>query len=123
MAVVEGICFALYDVLQVVQNSSQEITQLNVSGGFVQSEVWVQLLADVTGKKLLLIQEQDASSIGAVFLCAKTLEVEFTFSSPDAQVISPNLSKHERYQKIFPIFKELYHTLSPLMKKVQHLNL
>jgi gluconokinase len=118
-AVVEGICFALYDVLQVVQNSSQEITQLNVSGGFVQSAVWVQLLADVTGKKLLLIQEQDASSIGAVFLCAKTLGVEFTFSSPDAQVISPNLSKHERYQKIFPIFKELYHTLSPLMKKVQ----
>ena len=122
-AVLEGVCFALNDVLQVVQNSAEEITQINISGGFVQSAVWMQMLADVTGKKLVLVQKEDASAIGAVFLAAKTLNLDFSFVGSTPQSIIPNSVNHEHYRKIFPIFKELYHSLSPLMKKLQHFNL
>jgi gluconokinase len=122
-AVLEGVCFALNDVLQVVQNSADAITQINISGGFVQSEVWMQMLADITGKKLVLVQKEDASAIGAVFLAAKTLNLDFSFVGTAPQSIIPNAVNHEHYRKIFPIFKELYHSLSPLMKKLQHSNL
>lgn len=122
-AVLEGVCFALNDVLQVVQNSAETITQINISGGFVQSEVWMQMLADITGKKLVLVQKEDASAIGAVFLAAKTLKLDFSFVGSELQSIVPDSAKHEHYRKIFPIFKELYHSLSPLMKKLQHQNL
>jgi gluconokinase len=122
-AVLEGVCFALNDVLQVVQNSADAITQINISGGFVQSEVWMQMLADITGKKLVLVQKEDASAIGAVFLAAKTLHLDLSFAGTAPQSIIPNAVNHEHYRKIFPIFKELYHSLSPLMKKLQHPNL
>jgi gluconokinase len=121
-AVLEGICFALYDVMQVVQNSAGAITRLKISGGFVQSDVWMQLLADITGKELVLAQKEDASAIGAVMLASKTLGLGITFSDSNELIILPDSAKHERYQKIFPIFKELYHTLSPIMKKLKHLN-
>ena len=49
-AVIEGICYALNDVLQSLAASGQQIDQLNVSGGFVSSPVWLQILSDVAGK-------------------------------------------------------------------------
>lgn len=122
-AVLEGVCFALFDVLQAVQQSSGEITQLNISGGFVQSDVWMQILADITGKQLHLVQKEDASAIGAVMLASKILDLGVTFPDSSSRIIRPDLANHERYQKIFPIFKELYHSLSPLMKKLKHLKL
>ncbi|MFP5079906.1 gluconokinase [Pedobacter sp. JCM 36344] len=121
-AVLEGICFTLYEVLQVVESNGEAITQLNVSGGFVQSEVWMQILADITGKKLVLIQEEDASAIGAVILAAKTLKLNLSLNDKNLHSILPNIANHETYQKIFPIFKALYLSLKPLMKQLQQLN-
>jgi gluconokinase len=121
-AVLEGICFALYDVLQVVESNSETITQLNISGGFVKSDVWVQMLADITGKKLVLVQEEDASAIGAVYLAARILKLNVLSSSAELKTIFPNPDNHETYQRIFPIFKDLYRTLSPLMNKLHRLN-
>jgi gluconokinase len=66
----EGVCFALNDVLQTLE-TSVKITQLNVSGGFVSSQVWMQLLADITGKKLVMLQLEDASAIGAAYLALR----------------------------------------------------
>ena len=121
-AVLEGICFTLNDVLQVVEKNSEAITQLNISGGFVKSEVWMQMLADITGKKLVLVQEEDASAIGGVYLAAKILKLSMQTSNAGLRTILPHAGNHETYQKIFPIFKELYHTLSPLMKKLHSFN-
>ncbi|MEJ7558867.1 MAG: gluconokinase [Pedobacter sp.] len=121
-ALLEGICFTLYDVMRVVESNSDPITQLNISGGFVQSEVWVQMLADITGKKLVLIQDEDASAVGAVFLAVDILKLSMSKSKTDLRTILPDAAKHDAYQKIFLIFKELYQTLSPLMKKLHRLN-
>ncbi|HZY36533.1 MAG TPA: gluconokinase, partial [Mucilaginibacter sp.] len=71
-AVLEGICFALKDVLDAVQQNSEPIKQINSSGGFVKSTVWVQTLADITGKKLAIVQPEDASAVGAALMAMKT---------------------------------------------------
>ena len=51
-AVLEGICYSLNNILQIIEASTGSITQLNVSGGFVNSKAWMQILSDVTGKKI-----------------------------------------------------------------------
>jgi gluconokinase len=109
-------------VLQVVENNSEAITQLNVSGGFIQSEVWMQILADVTGKKLVIIQEEDASAMGAAYLAAKTSGLSISYQQDTLRSILPNMDVHKVYKEIFPIFKELYTSLSPLMLKLHQLN-
>jgi len=121
-AVLEGICFSLKDVLEVIERKGQTIFQLNVSGGFVQSEVWLQMLADVTGKKLILAQTEDASAIGAAYLAAETSHYEVNKLQDNFRSVSPNKETHQIYQKIFAIFKELYHTTSPIMLKLDQLN-
>ena len=53
-AAVEGICFALKNILEILEASTVPVTQLSVSGGFVHSKTWMQILADVTNKEIIL---------------------------------------------------------------------
>jgi gluconokinase len=75
-AALEGICFALNDVLNAVERPGQPIEEIVVSGGFISSATWVQVLADITGKKLVLLQSGDSSAIGAIYLAMEALGMD-----------------------------------------------
>jgi gluconokinase len=125
-AVVEGICYAMRSVLEALEENNPPITHIHISGGFVKSKVWVQLLADVTGKNLVLVQTDDASAVGAAYLAMKSLGIIATY--PVAQLnslkmISPNAANTGIYSKNFSIFKQLYADLKDTMHQLHHLNL
>jgi gluconokinase len=114
----EGICFALNNVLQTVEQSSAPIQQINISGGFITSPVWTQMLADITGKKLVIVQQEDASAIGAVFLAMVALNIDQPIeqkSVKEEKNIIPNQLNHKIYSNSFLIFKKLYHDLKDTM--------
>lgn len=114
----EGICFALNHVLEIVEQSSTSIHQINISGGFITSPVWTQMLADITGKKLVIVQQEDASAIGAVFLAMDALNIDPPIkqqSVKEAKNIIPNQLNHKIYNDSFFIFKKLYHDLKDTM--------
>ena len=71
----EGICFALNDVLNNLEKSSSALKLLHISGGFISSPVWVQMLSNITGKQLKIVQQEDASALGAVFLGMEALQI------------------------------------------------
>ena len=114
----EGICFALNDVLQSVEKSSAAITQLHISGGFITSPVWVQMLADITGKILVTVQQEDASAVGAIFLAAAALNLPgIGTQQPGEQPVSihPDQTTQGSYQSNFSLFKRLYQHLKATM--------
>ena len=120
----EGICFALNDVLQTLEQSSGPINQLNISGGFITSQVWTQMLADITGKTLAIVQQDDASAIGAVFLAMDALEITRpTEKLPASKELSINADKntHKSYTNRFLLFKKLYCTLKDTMHLVYNM--
>lgn len=117
-AALEGVCFALYNVLKTVEDASVTIIQVNISGGFVSSGVWTQILADITGKKLVVLQPEDASAVGAIYLAMQVLHPEKydeLTNISNATIIQPNSQNHERYIKMFPLFKKLYFDLKDSM--------
>jgi len=125
-AALEGVCFALYDVLKTVEDASVNITQVNISGGFVSSRVWTQILADITGKKLVVLQPEDASAVGAIYLAMQVLHPEsynrLTHISGEI-VIEPNSKNHERYSKLFSVYKKLYRDLKDSMHLMHELDI
>lgn len=127
-AVLEGICYALNDVLLAVEEYSDKIGQINVSGGFVASSTWMQILADITGKRLSLLQTEDASALGAAFIAIKKLGLAESGSYPAIPkskkeiFIEPNLNNHDIYRKNFTIFRQLYVNLKDIMHQVHALN-
>jgi gluconokinase len=124
-AVIEGICFALNDVLQSLVASGQEIHQLNVSGGFVSSPLWLQILADITGKKLVLATTEDASAVGAAYLAMKATGLSSGYPLPERKersVIMPDKDNHALYQRYFDVYRKLYPQLRSLMHELKELN-
>ena len=124
-SVVEGICYALNDVLQSLVASGQEIDQLNVSGGFVSSPVWLQILADITGKKLVLASTEDASAVGAAYLAIKATGISSSYPLPEldgSKIIMPIAANHIAYQRYFTIYQRLYQNLKGLMHELNELN-
>jgi gluconokinase len=124
-AALEGICFTLKHILETIEVSTVPITQLNAGGGFVHSKIWMQVLADVTGKKIVQLQTEDASSVGAVLLYMKVTEIIKDYSSikpPLHHITEPDLNNHTLYQKYFNVFKTMYGQFKDLMHQLYDIN-
>ena len=124
-AALEGICFALKNILQIIEASTVSITQLNVSGGLVHSKTWMQILADVSGKKNCLVQTEDASSIGAALLGMKALKIinDYDSLNPGIDItMKPNEKNHIVYEKYYEVFKPLYQPLKESMHRLHEIN-
>jgi gluconokinase len=119
-AAAEGVCFALYHILSSVEEICGAVHQLTVSGGLIQEKQMMQLLANITGKRVVVQQTEDASAIGAAYLAQKALGVVDDYSAirtAEAVFIQPQAEVVVRYQRLFAVYKNLY----PLLKDHMHL--
>lgn len=124
-SVLEGICYAMKHVLEGLENNAGLISQISVGGGVVKSEMWLQLLADVTGKRLIVAQTEDASAVGAAFLGMKTLSLIIDYPDYDfsmLKTVEPIADNAELYKKYFVIYKKLYHDLKATMRQLDILS-
>lgn len=117
-AVVEGICTSLYDIAHNMIETGLDIRQIHVSGGFVHSEQWLQILADLFGKKVCLINTADASAIGAAFLAMKNLGVISSYQELKPLQIKefmPDPENMASYRELFLRYRNVYEALAGLM--------
>lgn len=122
-ATLEGVCYALYQVLQQVEALTGVVEQLQVSGGFIRSEVWLQMLADITGKKLCVVTEEDASATGAALLAmmAKGWINRQDLQQKEIQTIHPQQEQHALYGSYYAIYQTLYPSLQQAMHQLYRL--
>jgi gluconokinase len=123
-ASLEGVCFALNQILEAIELASGPVDQIQASGGFVHSYTWMQILADISGKKLCMVENEDASAMGAALLGLKIsgLTDEYNFSQKISEnIIDPNLSNHTVYEHFFKIYKSLYLPLKDSMHRLNQI--
>lgn len=124
-ALLEGICYSLNNILQIIEAISSPVVQLNVSGGFIDSEIWMQILANITGKKVCIIQTNDASAIGAAMFCLKAMKFipDYSCFQKNAdKVIKPHFDSYEAYKMYYNVFKNLYTPLKETMHQLYTIN-
>ncbi len=117
-AALEGVCFCLNQILNLLTARGQPIETLRVSGGIVHANMWLQMLADVTGKKVQVVQTEDASAIGAALLGLKAIGIAAALPASVEETFYPNGNTHEIYKKEFALFVQLSQTMQPLMHQV-----
>jgi gluconokinase len=118
-AAAEGVCFALQHVLSSLEEVCGAVQQITISGGLVQSAAIMQLLADITGKNVVVQQKDDASAIGAAYLAQKALRIIDEYASiKKAEEVDflPQQGVTAHYQRLIPMYKALY----PLLKDQMH---
>ncbi|UYQ92928.1 gluconokinase [Chitinophaga horti] len=110
-ALIEGISFSLYSIVEALFTVTGPIKQVSVSGGFTASEQWIQLLADVFQLPMLLEKENDASALGAALLgwhALKELDMWSYSPPPGTKVFNPDGQHHQLYMRNYRAFGMLY---------------
>ena len=115
-AVLEGVIYAVYSVGKALQQTTGEINVIYANGGFARSGFWVQMLADVFNKKVLVTESFESSAVGAALMGLKAVGVLASFEEvehliPITGSFTPNPGRHEVYMQTYAIFERLYDKL------------
>lgn len=121
-AVVEGICFSLFDSAHILEKATQ-IKNIYASGGFTRSAEWVQLFTDLFGKKVNVSGHGDASSVGAALMGMRSMKAIHSWKEVEkfvraTKVYKPNKKNTKIYRRNFEVFSKMYDTLKPTMHEI-----
>ena len=117
-AVLEGVIYNLYFVLQILQPAIGQAVSVRAAGGFAQSALWRQMLADILDREVVVPERYESSSWGAAILGLYALGY-----LSELKVAAEMLGAHHRhlpisdhgvcYQKVIPIYQRLLDILKP----------
>ena len=110
-AVIEGISMALYNIASKMEATGLPIDRIHVSGGFVHSAEWLQILTNIFGKQICLVNSGDASALGATYLGMKKLGILRSYHDiekkterefyPDKEIHNLYLDQLSRFNKLY----------------------
>ncbi|MEO5501900.1 MAG: gluconokinase [Ginsengibacter sp.] len=112
-SVIEGISFNLIQILEAIENTGKKVDEVIVTGVVTKSIWWMQLLADMFGKKIILNEPVDASAMGAAIIGMlatgkiKSFEEVRGFSGT-SQTFYPDKKLHDCYKMFYEDYKNLY---------------
>ena len=123
-AVLEGVGYNLKVILDAL-SESVPIEAVHVIGGGAKSAVWLQILADIWQKPLLIPEYlEEATSMGAA-VCGgvgvgmfKDFKVISQFNKVKKQIL-PCPENASIYHKLFSVFEESYNQLVPVYEKLK----
>ncbi|KRQ86378.1 Xylulose kinase [Caloramator mitchellensis] len=121
-AILEGICFDLRDVFEVIKGFG-EINRVYANGGFVRSRDWVQMLSDVMNVEIEVSENYDSSITGAFLLGLlainkiKNIEESIDYIKLDEKFVPINLNK-KIYDDLFVIYRDAINRLMPVLEKL-----
>jgi len=113
-AVFEGIAFNTRWAMETLENLYAKVNELNIIGGGAQSDIWCQIFADITNRKINRVTDpQQAAAKGVALLASMTLGYIESFEDIKKYVkidktFTPNTDNRELYDRLFKEFKNLY---------------
>jgi len=124
-AVYEGVAYNIRWIVEIVEKDFKfPLPHLRVIGGGAKGEPWMQILADVTRRKVETVCEpQDAGAVGAALVAAVGLGLYPDFESLKKVVkveraFEPQENNREIYDCLFHSYQEVYSNLRGFYSKL-----
>jgi sugar (pentulose or hexulose) kinase len=124
-AVLEGVTFALRHNIEVgVKGVGALDERLVVVGGASHSDLWMQIIADVTGRPVFTLNKDVEASLGAALLAAYGVGLIDSHAVRQGWVTcvprtTPNREAHAMYSDLFAQYVDLYPALKPAMHRLR----
>ena len=120
-AALEGVAHAVRMLLEGCERAAgRPADRLRVAGGGARSQLWNQLKADITGRPLDVLADQDAGVLGAVFMgmVAAGLAPDLATLAEErvvvSQTVEPEPEHRERADELHAVYVDSYRALEPL---------
>lgn len=120
-AIIEGLTFEIMINVERLKEAGVHVDELMTVGGLAKSDIFLQLKADMMGKKVTTLNVSEAGTLGVAILAgtasgvyqnledavAKLVRKNKTYY-PDDRLHEQYLDKFETYKKIYPAIKSIY---------------
>jgi xylulokinase len=119
-ALLEGLAFAMRDVLDRVRALGVDANALLITGGGAKSALWRQIRADLCGVSASMPVHADTSPIGAALLTAKAAGVVGDLHEAAAranavrETIEPIAANREAYEAAYRRYRLIFDSLRPM---------
>jgi xylulokinase len=126
-AILEGVAFEQYlGTLGVEKALGQPVQRYIAIGGGAQSDLWCQIIADITNKPVFRATTTEAAALGAGILAATAADC-YTNAREAAQAMThilpqplePNIARHAFYNRLFDeVYRPLFPALQPYLDRL-----
>jgi sugar (pentulose or hexulose) kinase len=119
-AVYEGIALSIRDGYAVLPAAVHEI---RLSGGGAKSPFWSQLIADCTGKRVVVPQGSEFGAKGAALLAAVAIGWQSSLvdavqaASGASRIHEPNPEKTQVYDRLYEVYRQVQEDLRPAWRR------
>jgi xylulokinase len=113
-SILEGAAFALRHNVEVAIGAGAEVREMRSVGGCSRSDLWNQIKADVLGLPVLLPRTSVGSPFGAAILAGVGAGAFPDVRKSLLEMIrldrrfEPNQANHQRYTRIYQVFRDIY---------------
>ncbi|MFQ6088282.1 MAG: FGGY-family carbohydrate kinase [Candidatus Methanofastidiosia archaeon] len=127
-SVLEGVSYHLRWIAETLEELDLKIEELNVVGGGAKSDIWLQILSDVTLKDIKKPKRAgDACAMGALMIALVGLDIYENFDSLKDLIVmekkfKPQSENKTKYERLYENFKKIYEMLSEVHEKLNKRN-
>jgi xylulokinase len=129
-AILEGIAFEQRLYIEGIEAATgRPVGSFVAMGGGSRSALWLQIIADVTGKPVLRCAGSEASALGAAMLAAAGVglyagprEAAVAMSRTEPDLVLPDTGRHEVYSRLYEeVYRGLFPALQPGLRRLSEL--
>ncbi len=106
-AVLESIAFNIKSNIEKMETLGKDFREISVFGGGANSEIWLRIIADVTGREVTKPYLEESACLGAAMLCAQSMGYSKPLKTESVHRIVPDMGKVLVYEKKYSEYKEL----------------
>lgn len=127
-SVMEGVTFGLRDSLELIKEKGIEIEDVRAIGGGAKSKIWQQILADIFGEEISLLNVEEGPAFGAALIAGVGVGVYDSFEEAEENIIevtkkiAPNSENVKVYNEYYGLYQDLYQSLKDDYKKLSKIN-
>ena len=122
-AIMEAIGFIVRRNIEVMENLGISVNELRCLGGGARSAVWNQIKADITGRPVLTMENEEAACLGAAIIAGVGVGIFDSIESACSRMVKvkkcfkPNRKNEKVYSENYRKYMDLYNSLIPVFAK------
>ena len=123
-AVMEGVAFHIRWIIEALERLGLPIGEVNAIGGGSTSPVWTQIISDITGRRLRIVEHPlEAGAMGAALAVAVGLGIYPNMEAVDEVIkihhtVEPRIQNQARYGALYQEYRAIYAALAPIYRRL-----
>jgi xylulokinase len=120
-AMLEGVNYEILYNIECLNDAGIHINELRAAGGGANSDLWLQIKADILGREIVALNVAEAGCLGAAILAGVATGTYSSISHAVERLVNvrnvfyPSEKKHELYLENYYKYKKMYNVVKEVL--------